>query len=127
MGYAGHFDLDAITGDSGSIYLLEVNARRTGGTHVHEFARHVFGDGYLDRVALLSNDAIPCPGIASLDALVGAIGDLEYPVADEARGVVIMGTSALEVGEFGAIVVGRDSADVLALQQVLAARTSGRD
>ncbi len=48
MGYVGHFDLDTVVDDAGRVYLLEINPRRTGGTHVHEFAEHVFGADYLD-------------------------------------------------------------------------------
>ena len=58
MGYVGHFDLDTVVNDEGRVYLLEINPRRTGGTHVHEFADHVFGADYLDKVALLSNDTL---------------------------------------------------------------------
>ncbi len=66
MGYVGHFDLDTVVNDDGRVYLLEINPRRTGGTHVHEFAEHVFGADYLDKVTLLSNDTLSSGGITDL-------------------------------------------------------------
>ena len=122
LGYVGNFDLDAVVNDDERIYLLEVNPRRTGGTHVHEFAHHVFGPDYIDKVALLSNDSYKCPGIDQFDTLLGAIGDLAYPLDGQPRGIVIMVTSALEVQEFGCILVGQDTADVLSLERDLAER-----
>ena len=122
LGYVGQFDLDAVVNDDERIYLLEVNPRRTGGTHVHEFAHTVFGPDYLDKVALLSNDSYKCPGIDRFDTLLSAIGDLAYPLNGQARGLVIMVTSALEVQEFGCILVGVDTADVLGLERELAER-----
>lgn len=122
MGYVGHFDLDAVVDDDERVWLLEVNSRRTGGTHVHEFAHYVFGPDYLDRVALLSNDAMKAGAAATCDDLLRAVGDLAYPVDGQERGVVITITSALEAGEFGCIVVGADTADVVALQRRLMER-----
>ena len=122
LGYVGNFDLDAVVNDDERIYPLEINPRRTGGTHVHEFAHYVFGPDYLDKVALLSNDSYKCPGITTFDALLGVIGDLAYPLNGQARGIVIMVTSALEVQEFGCILVGADTADVLSLERELAER-----
>ena len=122
MGYVGHFDLDAIVDDSDRLYLVEINTRRTGGTHVHEFGWHVFGPDYLDQVTLLSNDAISAGQIKQFDDLVKIVADLLYPVEDQERGIVITGTSALEAGEFGAIVVGQSTADVQMLTEQLTER-----
>ncbi len=122
MGYVGHFDLDTVVDDAGRVYLLEINPRRTGGTHVHEFAEHVFGADYLKSVALLSNDTLSSGGINSLDELLAVIGDFEYPLDGEQRGIFITVTSALEAGEFGCIIAGRDTADVVSIQRQLQAR-----
>jgi hypothetical protein len=125
MGYVGNFDLDAVVDDNERIFLLEVNPRRTGGTHVHEFAHYVFGPDYLDKYAFLSNDSYRCPGIRDFDTLLKTIGDLTYPLNGEQRGLVIMVTSALEVEEFGCIIVGADTADTLSLERQLSERLKG--
>lgn len=117
MGYVGLFDLDTVVNDEGRVYLLEINPRRTGGTHVHEFAAHVFGDDYLDKVALLSNDTLSSGTIRDFGNLLEAVGEFEYPINGEQRGIFITVTSALEAGEFGCIIVGKNSAEVVALQQ----------
>ena len=101
---------------------MEINTRRTGGTHVHEFGWHVFGPDYLDRVSLLSNDAISSGRIARFDDLVTVTADLLYPINDQERGIVITGTSALSAGEFGAIVVGQSTADIQDLIEQLTGR-----
>ena len=122
MGYVGHFDLDTVVDDEGRVHLLEINPRRTGGTHVHEFAEHVFGADYLAKVTLLSNDTLSSGSITSLDELLAVIGGFEYPLNGEPRGVFITVTSALEVHEFGCIIAGRDTADVVGIQRQLQAR-----
>lgn len=119
LGYVGHFDLDAIVDDSDRVFLAEINTRRTGGTHVHEFGWHVFGPDYLDRVVLLSNDAISTGRLDQFDDLIETAADLLYPINGQERGVVITGTSALQAGEFGAIIVGQSTADVQNLMEQL--------
>ncbi len=124
-GYAGHFDLDAIVDDEDHIFLLEVNSRRTGGTHVHEFARHVFGPNYLDEVVLLSHDAMKSEAVTYFDELLDVIGDLLYPMAQERKGVVVTITSALLAGEFGCIIVASSTSEAIAIQQALMERIHG--
>lgn len=119
MGYVGHFDIDSIVSDAGEVFLLEVNARRTGGTHVHELAQFLLGDDYLDRVAVLGRTSLPCGEITSLDALLKAIAPVLYPIAHEPRGVIITHTAALPSGQFGYVLFGRSTDDVLSLQQQL--------
>ncbi len=122
MGYVGHFDLDTVVDDDGRVHLLEINPRRTGGTHVHEFAEHVFGADYLNKVTLLSNDTLSSGSITSFAELIAVIGDVEYPLAGKPRGVFITVTSALEAHEFGCIIAGADTADVVGIQRQLQAR-----
>ncbi|HTX91955.1 MAG TPA: hypothetical protein VMC09_12145 [Anaerolineales bacterium] len=119
MGYVGHFDLDAVVDDEGSLYLLETNARRTGGTYVHEFASFTFGPDYLDKVALLSINALKSCGITCLARLLDWLSDLLYPIQSTCHGVVVTVTSSLSAGEFGCILVGRNEAEVLDLHQAL--------
>jgi hypothetical protein len=122
LGYVGHFDLDAVVDDAGRLFLLETNARRTGGTYVHEFAQHTFGPDYLQDVALMSINALRCPGITCLDALLDWLDDLLYPIQSSRRGVVITVTSTLPTGEFGCILVADDEAGLTELQQKLIER-----
>jgi len=122
MGYVGHFDLDTVVNDEGRVYLLEINPRRTGGTHVHEFADYVFGEDYLKTIALLSNDTLSSGSITDFDELLSVLDDFQYPMQGENRGIFITVTSALEAHEFGCIIAGADSAELLDIQRQIQAR-----
>lgn len=122
MGYVGPFDLDAVVDDCGHLYLLETNTRRTGGTYVHEFACHTFGEDYLQQVALLSRNAVPSGGIFRLEDLLERLSGLLYPEHGADSGVVVTVTSTLPAGEFGCILVAPDEARVLELNETLSRR-----
>ncbi|MCB0168576.1 MAG: hypothetical protein KDI79_30390 [Anaerolineae bacterium] len=122
MGYVGHFDIDTIVDDEGRIFLVEINARRTGGTHVHEFAYHYLGPDYLDKFVLLGNDSIDSGSIIDYNELMHAIGDLLFPMPGQQQGVVITVTSALEAHEFGCIAIAESTEQALALHRTLAER-----
>ncbi len=116
MGYVGHFDLDAIIDDQNRPFLLEVNSRRTGGTHVHEFGSNYFGPDYLDELVLLSNDSLSSGGCHTYQELHSALGDFLYPRRQADCGVIITVTSSLIDGEFGALFVAPSAKEVLQLQ-----------
>ncbi len=118
MGYVGHFDLDAVVQDDGRVALLEVNARRTGGTHVHELACFLLGEDYGKEKTLLSNTAMSSGTIADLDELVGAIAPLLYPM-QSSEGVVITHSSNLKEHKFGYVLVAGSIEAALALRDQL--------
>jgi len=120
-GYAGIFDLDCVVDDAGGIWFLEINARRTGGTYVHEFARTTFGDDYLSRVVVLSNNEIRCDGIQDTARLLAVLDELLLPLGAE-RGLVVTVTSTIHTGQFGGIFIAPDEADVLRLRTEVLAR-----
>ncbi|MFJ4937372.1 hypothetical protein ACIP8U_26440 [Streptomyces pseudovenezuelae] len=67
-GFRGHFDIDAIVTATGDLYVVEANLRRTGGTHVHDFARTVLGSDYASRIEILSR-SIAIPSCSPSEAL----------------------------------------------------------
>ncbi|MDP1545566.1 MAG: hypothetical protein Q8L87_06045 [Anaerolineales bacterium] len=118
MGYVGHFDLDCIVSDNNEVYLLEINARRTGGTHVHEFAKHAFGDDYINNVSLLSFEAADSGKITDADELLGTLKDILYPMeGDEPLGVIVTVTTPLIKNRFGYIIVAPAEQKVLELRE----------
>lgn len=117
LGYVGHFDLDAIVDDIGALFLLEVNARRTGGTHVHELACSLWGSHYLDHVTLLSNSAMESGKIEDFDQLCLALNQFLYPMQTKTQGIVITHSSALSAHKFGCIMIAASVEEVLELQQ----------
>ncbi|MEW5940985.1 MAG: hypothetical protein AB1750_15060 [Chloroflexota bacterium] len=120
-GYAGTFDLDCVVDDAGNLWFLEINARRTGGTYVHEFACNAFGADYLSRVVVLSSNTIRCDGIRDTGRLLAALDDLLLPPGGS-RGLVITVTSTIQSGEFGGMFIAPDEADALRLREETLAR-----
>jgi hypothetical protein len=105
LGYVGFFDLDSVLDQEENLYLLEINSRRTGGTFVDEFARHMIGEDYQDRVVLFSSSSI-CSGSAATPAdLLDYLSDLLYPMDGEHYGIIITSISTLPEGKFGALLI----------------------
>ena len=125
--YVGHFDMDAVVNDEGQAFLVEINPRRTGGSHVHDFAQFFFGPDYLDKVALLSDDTLKSGPITDITELLSEISDLLYPIQGRQRGAIVTVSSALENHEFGCIFIGPTQADVVALQQQMIDRMAQLD
>jgi hypothetical protein len=122
MGYAGHFDLDTVVDTNDRIWLIELNSRRTAGTHVHEFAYHCFGPDYDDKLVFLSINKTKTGSITTFEGLKAAMGDLLYPINGENRGVIFAVTSIIAANEFGCIIVAPTQDEVLALHQKLRER-----
>ena len=124
MGFAGYFDLDAIVDDAGTLYILEINARRTGGTHVHEFALEKIGPDYIDHVVLLNYSHIPCEPLTDFNALELLIGDLFFPITAKQRGVVVSSTSKMSKGSISCIFIGESLSDARSIEQDVRQRIS---
>jgi hypothetical protein len=117
MGYVGHFDVDCIVSDDNEVFLLEINSRRTGGTHVHELARHVFGEDYIDKISLISFEAASSGTITDADELIEVVKDFLYPMeGDETLGMILTITKPLFKNRFGYIVLGPTSERAIELQ-----------
>lgn len=117
MGYVGHFDMDCIVSDDGHLYLLEINARRTGGTHVHEFAKHFFGEDYIDKASFISYEAMNSGAISEPQILMDVLKDYLLPIDGDARyGLIITITRALHLRRFGCIAVAPNADLALRLQ-----------
>jgi len=118
LGYAGHFDIDCIVGDDGRLFLLEINARRTGGTHVHDFAKHFYGDDYIQKASFISYEAMDAGRITSANELVEVLHDYLLPIrGDDRFGLIITITRALHNHRFGCIAVAHSAAEAFQLQQ----------
>ncbi len=117
LGYVGNFDLDTVIDQQGRVYLLEINTRRTGGTHAHEFGRFAFTDRYLDEVVLFSSNQVNAVGVSTIDQLFDLLSPLLFPIGSEKRGVVITVSSTLKSGDFGCLIVGESIADMLGIKQ----------
>jgi len=91
MGYRGYFDLDTVVaGSSNDIYLIETNARRTGGTHVYDIAKRLLGPKWEQKGFLISNDQF-CYGkkIKSVKVIFDKLNNLLYPMGSHKSGVIV--------------------------------------
>lgn len=122
LGYVGLFDLDCIISDDDELYLVEINSRRTGGTHVHDFAVHFWGDDYLDQVVLLSNESMFSGNIASASQLIEVLDEFLYPVNNEEKGLIITVTAPLAIQQFGCIIVAQTTDEALSIQEQVTER-----
>ncbi len=126
MGYIGHFDLDCIVDKDGNLYLLEINSRRTGGTHVHDFAQHVIGEDYIDQVALLSYESMDAANIKTAHELLDFVKEFLYPINNNKQyGLVITITTALQLGRFGCITVAPTIEEAIELQNKVSEKIKG--
>lgn len=50
LDYVGHFGIDAVAQNNGDLYLLEMNPRRTGSSHLHDFGVHFFTKDYMKTI-----------------------------------------------------------------------------
>ncbi len=115
-GYVGYFDIDVLIDSHNNIYVLELNARRTGGTHVHEFATKVLGNSYFQSFSLLSGTAkLSSP--RSYSSLIDTMTHLNLSFSHSQEGILISQTSSLQDGVVGYIVVSSSQARMEYLHQ----------
>ncbi|WP_411146726.1 hypothetical protein [Streptomyces sp. x-80] len=89
-GYRGRFGIDAIARD-GVVHMHDLNARRTGSSHVHEFGAHLIGPGYLDTHAVGNYDFYGLPAGLELPEVLRLFGRLVASPRHADRGVVPAG------------------------------------
>lgn len=108
LGYVGYFDVDFVVDRSFTPFMVEANCRRTGGTHAHDLAQHLFGPGYQQQTAVLSRNAVRLTrGTRRVNEMLHATADtlLEWP--DRKEGVVPSVVSGLAAGTIGYVVMAR--------------------
>ncbi|WP_438484725.1 ATP-grasp domain-containing protein [Streptomyces sp. S186] len=96
-GYRGRFGIDAIARDD-IVYLHDLNARRTGSSHVHEFGEHLIGPGYLDTHAVGNYDFYGLPAGLDLPEVLRRLGRLVASPRHAERGVVPTELTDLHTG-----------------------------
>ncbi|MYT30102.1 MULTISPECIES: hypothetical protein [unclassified Streptomyces] len=96
-GYRGRFGIDAI-GRDGVVHLHDLNARRTGSSHVHEFGEHLIGPGYLDTHAVGNYDFYGLPAGLDLPEVLRRLGRLVASPRHADRGVVPTELTDLHTG-----------------------------
>mgnify|MGYP005839119935 FL=1 len=108
-GYAGVFDMDMVAGVDGRLYAVEVNTRRTGGTHAHEAAEHLFGPRYWERAAVISNNELGFAGEPlTWGELQRLLSGLLWPIRGRKEGIIPSIISSLPSNRFGYVALAGD-------------------
>jgi len=124
MGYVGIFDVDAVVDSDGRLYLLEMNTRRSAGTHAHEFACFAFGPDYASRFTVICHNTLSSGRVSSVAELVEALDGLLYRAGCD-TGIVITHSACLRSAEFGCIIVAPSSNQATSLQTDMLRRIDG--
>ncbi len=109
LGYVGIFDMDMVAAKGGELYAVEVNTRRTGGTHAHEAAQAIYGPRYWERAAVISNNDLAFEGPRlDYDALHELLAGLIFPIAGRKEGILPTIISSLVTNRVGYIAFAAD-------------------
>lgn len=119
LGYRGYCDIDFVVSKTGDLYAVETNPRRTGGTHVYDLARHLFGETWEDQAYLISHDSFHY-GDQHLDApeILEQTRALLYPRRGRRSGIIITSLNAWDP-VMGYVVIAADLKEGRRLQQKL--------
>lgn len=107
LGYRGFFDIDLIIDKKNNIYAVESNLRRTGGTHIFELARFLFGRNFIKKVAVASRDNLAvAKEIKTYQELKKRSQHLFFSIK-KGEGIIPAIPSFLQIGQIGYIVFGK--------------------
>lgn len=90
LGYKGFFDIDFILSNNDIPYIIETNMRRTGGTHVYDVAKTLFGNNWEKNCFIISQDNF-CYGKKKLSEkqIIDKMKEIMYPIRGEKEGIII--------------------------------------
>jgi hypothetical protein len=90
LGYRGFFDIDFVLSNNNIPYIIETNMRRTGGTHVYDVAKTLFGDNWEKNCFIVSQDNF-CYGKKKLSEkqIIDKMKEIMYPIRGEKEGIII--------------------------------------
>jgi hypothetical protein len=94
VGYRGWFDVDMAVGDGGSVWITEINTRRTGPAHAIDVAARLWGEGWAQMGAVCTDEHLILEGaqVSGIEALVPAFD--EFNSAHAGEGLVGLPTFA---------------------------------
>jgi hypothetical protein len=102
-GYRGHFGIDAVA-RRGEVFMLDLNARRTGSTHVHDFGVRFFGPDYLRHHTVGNFDFYGLPEDAAFTDVLDQLGSLVRAPGQSDSGVVPCELTGLATGRLSCLI-----------------------
>ncbi|MBU1327161.1 hypothetical protein KKB64_04825 [Patescibacteria group bacterium] len=117
-GYRGYFDVDFVASRNGQLYVTESNTRRTGGTHVYETTKALFGKNFMTEVYTLSNNIYPLPKRKQifLENLLNALSPILFDKKSK-EGLIVASEHILNQGAFSYIIYGQTKKRALAIEE----------
>lgn len=97
QGYIGFFDIDCVSRPNGQTFMLDLNPRRTGGTHIHEFASVFLGQSYQQTYSVGALDYYANHPI-HLENLLEKIGAAISSPIESSSGVLPIELTGLQFG-----------------------------
>lgn len=107
FGLKGFFDVDMQYSQTGEIFCLESNVRRTGGTHVYDAGVRLFGQDFAEKKYLVSNNWYQNELLATMDyqKLKEILREIWYPMAGKQIGFLPTVVSALDQKHLGYLII----------------------
>lgn len=119
LGYKGLFDIDLVIDKKHNIYSVESNLRRTGGTHIFETARYLFGRNFRQKTVVASRDNLPVSNNIKTYSEFKNLTSHLYFTKEKGEGIIPTITSFLTIGKIGYIVFGKTSNRIKQLEKEL--------
>lgn len=91
MGYRGFFDIDfVLSGKNQTPYIIETNMRRTGGTHIFDTAKSIFGENWDKKTFIISQDSFYYGKKILLEKVIfEKMKEILFPINKDKKGVII--------------------------------------
>lgn len=118
FGLRGFYEVDLQAGTDGHLYCLESNVRRTGGTHVFDAARRLFGEDFSKIKYLVSNNLFSHQNIKNLnyEKIKELLKEILFPMGDKKTGFLATITNSFSQGTLGYMIVGDSKEDAIMLE-----------
>lgn len=116
LGYRGFFDIDFVLSKKDNTpYIIETNMRRTGGTHVYDAVKTIFGEDWEQKCFCISNNQFTYGNkILSAGKILYKLNEILYPINGKKRGIMLTLVNKWEPA-FGFIVIGTNKKDAILL------------
>ena len=90
LGYRGFFDIDFVLSKNNEPYIIETNTRRTGGTHVYDVAKTIFGNDWAKTAFIVSQDNFQYGKKKLREAqIIDKMMNIMYPIKGKKEGIII--------------------------------------
>jgi len=121
LGYRGFFDIDFVLSKRDRVpYIVETNTRRTGGTHVYDTVKTIFGENWEHKCFCISYNRFTYgKEILSVDEILYKLSGVLYPINNKKRGIILTLINRWKP-IFGFIAVGINRKDSIKLYNNLA-------